>query len=143
MPGPSPFREYWRDALRAHYLHVVRTGDRRTESTLRGLLRDQLGFSEAELQALYIQATMHVDQVGADFVPDEAFIRALEAEAHALIQTEPPPVTPETIAAIAEQMDARRAEPDHEPADLRPARPADDRPDEPDPPAEPTQLSLF
>lgn len=143
MPGPSPFREHWRAALRAHYLHVVRTGDKLTESTLRGLLLNQLGFSEAELQALYIQGTMHVDRVGADFVPDEAFIRGLEAEAHALIQTEPPPIPSEVIAAVAEQMDAHRAESDPEAADLHPVVPADDRPDEPDPPAQLTQLSLF
>lgn len=139
MPGPSPFHEYWRDALRAHYLHVVRTGDRRTEISLRGLLLNQLGFSEAELKALYIQATMHVDQVGADFVPDDAFIRALEAEAQTLIQTETPPIAPETIAAIAEQMDAHRAKQEPEPSDVRPLDP----PDEPAPPTGPTQLSLF
>lgn len=138
MPGPSPFGPYWRDALRAHYTHVVRSGDTRTEVTLRGLMLNKLGFTDGELKTLYVEATMHVDQVGADFVPDAAFLRSLESEAEALIESEAPEIAPEVIAAIAEQMDARLADQEADAVSAEPGEAADEAP-----PDAPAQLSLF
>lgn len=135
MPGPSPFGDYWRAALREQYKFVVSRGDKRTEATLRALLLGQLGFTESEVQDLYIRATMHVDQVGADFVPDAEFVRQVEAEAAAVVASEPPPVSAEVVAAVAAQMDAAL----DAQADTSP--PADDPPDPP--PDVPAQLSLF
>ena len=63
------FADEWRDCLRAHYMHVVRNNDHVTEPTLRVVMHDA-GFSESELAELRVRATMHVDDVGADFVPD-------------------------------------------------------------------------
>ncbi|MBI5668801.1 MAG: hypothetical protein HZC41_12410 [Chloroflexi bacterium] len=63
------FAEEWRACLQAHYMHVVRANDRVTEPTLRIVMHDA-GFTEAELAELRVRATMHVDDVGADFVPD-------------------------------------------------------------------------
>jgi len=131
MPGPSPFRDYWYAALREQYKFVVSRGDRRTEATLRALLLGQLGFTEGELQDLYIQATMHVDQVGADFVPDAALIEQVAAEAAAVVASQPPSVTPAVIAAVAAQLDAPLVEPTPAPAATDP------------PPDSPAQLRLF
>lgn len=139
MPGPSPFGQYWRDALRAHYTHVVRSGDARTEVTLRGLMLNKLGFTDGEMKTLYVEATMHVDQVGADFVPDAVFMRSLESEAETLIGSDVPEIAPEAIAAIAEQMDARLADQQADPATAEPVDASDDAP----PPDTPAQLSLF
>lgn len=62
------FADEWRDCLRAHYMYVVRNSDHVTEPTLRVVMHDA-GFSESELAELRVRATMHVDDVGADFVP--------------------------------------------------------------------------
>lgn len=63
------FADDWRDCLQAHYQHVIRTGDRVTEPTLRVVMH-QAGFTDAQLAELRVRATMHVDDIGADFVPD-------------------------------------------------------------------------
>lgn len=64
--GRSVFYEDWRACLRAHYLHVIRTGDRVTEPTLRQVLL-RVGFSEAEIKEMAIQARMR----DTDATPDE------------------------------------------------------------------------
>lgn len=166
MPGPSPFAGHWRASLREQYLYIVRIGDKRTEATLRALMIAQLGFSENDLRELYIRATMHVDAVGADFVPDADFVRALEADADALLnqtaaarQGDPAAAPAGTvgegsiadavIAAIAAQMDARLE--DHAGAEegdpaadtVSSADTTDDDAADWPPPAAPAQLSLF
>ncbi len=65
----SIFHDEWRRCLQAHYTDVVRRQDHITERTLRPLLL-RAGFREDELRTLYITATMHVDAVADDFVPD-------------------------------------------------------------------------
>src|SRR5215207_6260796 len=64
----SIFSEDWRDCLAAHYTYVLRENDQRTERSLRGVLLNA-GFTEDELKHIIIQATAHVDDIGADFVP--------------------------------------------------------------------------
>ncbi len=44
----SIFYEDWRDCLRAHYLHVIRTNDTNNEASLYTVLRDT-GFSDDEI----------------------------------------------------------------------------------------------
>lgn len=63
------FRDEWLECLRAHYMHVIRTNDRVTLPSLT-VVMGQAGFNDSELAELRVRATMHVDQVGADFVPD-------------------------------------------------------------------------
>ncbi len=63
------FADEWRACLRAHYMHVVRSGDHVTEPTLRVVMHSA-GFSDDELAELRVRATLHVDDVGTDFVPD-------------------------------------------------------------------------
>jgi hypothetical protein len=65
----SIFHDEWRRCLQAHYADVVRRQDRVTERTLRPLLL-RAGFREDDLRELYVTATMHVDAVPEDFVPD-------------------------------------------------------------------------
>lgn len=87
MPGPSPFADDWRDCLRAHYQHVIRTDDQVTESTLTGVLRD-LNFSTTELAELRVLATMR-DKGSGEFAASmdevEAYIEAITPESAALI----------------------------------------------------------
>lgn len=101
MPGMSPFREDWLACMRAHYTHVIRTSDTVTEKTLRGVLQT-LGFSETELTQMYVEASMHVDQVGADFVPDPEMIDSLVQQAAEMIVSPPEAITQETLEVLAE-----------------------------------------
>jgi hypothetical protein len=78
MPGQSIFADEWRDCLKSHYLYVVREQDVRTERTLRGVMHN-VGFSEDELNELRVRATMHVDDVGVEFVPDLEILKTIEA----------------------------------------------------------------
>lgn len=75
MSKPSVFGSEWRDCLREHYKQIVRTGDVRRRAETADALR-QAGFSDAELSGLYVAATMHVDAVPDDFIPD---LETLEA----------------------------------------------------------------
>lgn len=78
MTEKSVFSQEWRDCLQAHYMHVVRSGDKVTLPTLTGVMTDA-GFSEAELNELYVRATQHVDDVPDDFVPDEAVVETFQS----------------------------------------------------------------
>ncbi len=138
----SIFSEEWRECLRAHYTYVVRNHDQVTERTLRGVMLEA-GFSEADVRQLYLLASAHVDDVGADFVPDLEFVAEPET-------VEPEmPLTPgvsldsnliDAESSLADAADLIDAEADSaiesEPND-------DDPPDDspPDPEPDSTQLS--
>jgi hypothetical protein len=64
----SLFYEDWRACLRAHYMHVIRTNDRVTESTLRDVLA-QVGFSEDEIRQMAIEARMRETDASPDDLP--------------------------------------------------------------------------
>ncbi len=63
------FASEWIDCLEAHYAHVIRTKDHVTEPSLT-IVMHSAGFSDKQLAELRVRATMHVDDVGSDFVPD-------------------------------------------------------------------------
>lgn len=69
------FADEWRRCLRAHYMHAIRHNDRVNLRSLVPVLQ-HLGFTEAELAELRVQATMHVDDVSEDFVPDLDILQA-------------------------------------------------------------------
>lgn len=69
MDSRSVFFDEWLRSLRAQYKQVVRNDDRVTLPTLTAVLQN-VGFGEAELAQLRIEATMHVDDVAEDFRPD-------------------------------------------------------------------------
>jgi hypothetical protein len=86
------FADDWHECLKAHYMHVVRTNDRVTLPSLT-LVMGQAGFSESDLADLRVRATMHVDEVGADFVPDlDALSQPTSSEAQAIAVPEMPEV---------------------------------------------------
>lgn len=97
MPS-SPFSEDWRDCLRSHYTYVVRANDTNTIDSLTTVLH-QVGFSKDELGEMFVRATMHVDDVGEDFVPPEEFLVAV-TEAISDLTAEPPP---EALVIAAEE----------------------------------------
>jgi hypothetical protein len=134
----NPFDDEWRDCLRAHYIHVVRSGDTLTEPSLNRVL-NQVGFSESELAELHVRATMHVDDVPADFVPDLHVLDSVPADEPrfyarvALPVQSAPPEGPPTDAALSADDIL-----EDEPHDQTP------EPDLPHPnPDEPQQLSFF
>ncbi len=55
--GRSIFYDNWRDCLRAHYMHVIRTQDHVTEPTLHGVLL-RVGFNEDEIKEMAVRARM-------------------------------------------------------------------------------------
>ena len=69
MDQVSVFFEEWLRSLREQYKYVVRKQDAITLPTLTAVMQEA-GFSEAELTQLRLEATMHVDDVGGDFVAD-------------------------------------------------------------------------
>jgi len=65
----SVFFDEWIKSLREQYKYVIRNNDQVTLPSLTAVLHD-VGFTDDELNHLRVEATMHVDEVGADFVPD-------------------------------------------------------------------------
>lgn len=65
----SVFGEEWRRCLKEHYKYVVSNQDKQTEETLTPIM-EKVGFREDELRQLYLEATMHIDDVPDDFIPD-------------------------------------------------------------------------
>lgn len=103
MPA-SIFADEWRECLRAHYMTVIRTDDRITERTLRGVMMHEAGFTEAELKELAVRATMRVEDTPADFVPDLAMMQG-DAAPRSFAVAAPPDA--EAAAAVeAPQVDA-------------------------------------
>ena len=129
------FTEEWRDCLVAHYTYVVRMGDQVTERTLRGVMIEA-GFGEDELRQLYLLASAHVDDVGADFVPDAELLAPLTVEA-------PPAVGPDEPDELdkMDKMETGGIEVEEAIED----EPAAEEADHDEPPSEPgeTQMSLF
>lgn len=94
------FADEWMECLEAHYTHVIRTQDRVTEPSLT-IVMHSAGFTDKQLAELRVRATMHVDDVGADFVPDLSVLDGHdhnhhEAPAHthdsARLETPEPPI---------------------------------------------------
>lgn len=136
MKQRSVFADEWRECLRAHYMYVVHVGDISTEPTLISVMQEA-GFTETELAELRVRATMHVDDVGADFQPDAAVVEMIKsqmepAQAAAVMETVP--------EAVATETDEAEGETDTPPAEEEPPpneeyyAPPDDSPH---------QLSLF
>ena len=83
MDQRSVFFEEWLRSLREQYKHVVRQNDKVTLPTLSAVM-GRVGFSEDELAQLRVEATIHVDDVDADFVPDlDALKGSAPKRAHA------------------------------------------------------------
>lgn len=65
----NPFAEDWRQSTIAHWMDIVRRGDRVAESTHRAIMA-QLGFSEQEIEMLKLEATMKIENLESDFIPE-------------------------------------------------------------------------
>ncbi len=82
MSRQSIFDDEWRACLREQYMYVIRTQDKVTERTLIKVMH-QVGFGEDELAELRVQATMRVEDMPDDFVPDMDVL-AEEPSVHAV-----------------------------------------------------------
>lgn len=65
----SVFFDEWIKSLREQYKYVIRKNDQVTLPSLTSVMHN-VGFTDDELNHLRVEATMHVDAVGDDFVPD-------------------------------------------------------------------------
>lgn len=65
----SVFENEWRACLREQYKYVVCNNDQVTLQSLVQVLQD-VGFTEDELAQLRVEATMRMEDVPDDFVPD-------------------------------------------------------------------------
>ena len=143
------FEAEWRECLEAHYMHVIRTNDKVTEPSL-SIVMHSAGFSDAQLAELRVRATMHVDDVGKDFVPDLEVLDAHdhqhnEAEAHVYnIPVEVAPVPAEAAPVEAEVISQTEVlvEAELEGETLEEEMLDEQEPEKKDP-DEPQQLSLF
>ncbi len=143
----SVFSDEWRRCLAEHYKYVIRTQDKGTEETLIPRLY-QMGFSEDELRTLYMEATMHVDDLPEDFTPDLERVIPQEstAPAEATFQPHPAECTcPSCMDQVLEeghdedgQPIAQPEEPEEAQGNVFPAA----KPEAPDDDA-PKQKSLF
>lgn len=150
------FRDDWIECLEAHYMHVIRNNDKVTQPSLTVVMQ-QAGFTQSDLAGLRVRATMHVDDVGADFVPD---MNILETEApHAEHPGESTPVfagvdlpseavvvdvTPELVEAeLSLDEPVLEAEALQEEDEIEPEIVAEMIENMPPQPDEPQQLSLF
>ena len=139
MPSTSIFAEEWRDCLRAHYTYVVKMNDRGTEKTLRGVMFEA-GFTDAELKELTVRATMHVDDVGADFVPDMDLLETAAVVVPGIAIAVPQEVIEAAIVEESLALDEVSAASDEAEMD---ESELDDAEDEPPHNPDITQLSLF
>lgn len=73
----SIFQEEWRKCLNEHYKYVIREDDKVTERTLTPILH-RIGYTDDDLQRLYMEATMRAEDLPDDFLPDRE--RALATE---------------------------------------------------------------
>lgn len=82
MDQQSVFFEEWMRSLREQYKYVIRSQDKVTLPSLTAVLH-QVGFTDDELTQLRIEATMRLDDVGADYVADMTILdKAKVGQAH-------------------------------------------------------------
>jgi hypothetical protein len=82
----SVFSGEWRRCLKEHYKYVVKSQDKRTETTLTPIL-NRFGFTETELQQLYIEATMRAEEMPDDFMPDMQRLDVENVEEKQMVET--------------------------------------------------------
>jgi hypothetical protein len=80
MTQHSIFFEEWLRSLREQYKFVIRNNDKVTLPSLTMVLHD-VGFSDDELAQLRVEATMHVDSMPDDFVPDMTILNTQNIQA--------------------------------------------------------------
>ncbi|MBZ0287114.1 MAG: hypothetical protein K8I30_05825 [Anaerolineae bacterium] len=148
------FEAEWRECLEAHYMHVIRNRDKVTEPSLTHVMH-QAGFNDSELAELRVRATMHVDDSGADFVPDIQVLEAVEeAQVFAAMPDAPPAeAAVKSVAEIPVEDVISKPEAEHITDELieeieEAADEAEQMAEEPPPPDvpdedAPQQLSLF
>lgn len=78
MEQRSIFFDEWIKSLREQYKYVIRNNDQVTLPSLTAVMHD-VGFTDDELAQLRVEATMHVDDVAEDFVPDLKVLEPTQA----------------------------------------------------------------
>lgn len=139
MSDYNPFIDEWRECLRSHYIYVIRSGDEATERTLTGVMV-QAGFDEKALIELRIRATMRVEQMAEDFVPDFAALEEqFAAQVESQVANQQITAEPATGAQPGVEITEEAMQPEEPP--VEPPPPSDEYYAPPD--DTPQQLSLF
>ncbi len=76
----SVFDNEWRACLREQYKHTIRENNAKNINSLK-IVMGQVGFGDDELRQLELIATMHIDDVADDFVPNLDILDEIIAEA--------------------------------------------------------------
>lgn len=133
MGQSSVFFDEWLSSLRAQYQHVVRTDDKVTLPSLTAVMQ-QVGFGEDELRQLRLEATLHVDDVADDFVPDLTILDEARSTAAHPAECLCPDCAPIDESRFDADGQARPAEPDAAARESNPLYPtAAIEPDEAEP----------
>jgi hypothetical protein len=135
------FADDWRDCLREQFKYVIRQQDHRTQATLLSVLYE-VGFTDDELDALRLEATMRAEDMPDDYVPDAvrqsyAGVDVPEAAAEVVEDEDednaPEPEAPATYDELIEQVEEVV---DEDVVDEAPEEPEDDE-------DSPQQMSMF
>ncbi|GAB1421725.1 hypothetical protein MASR2M15_19070 [Anaerolineales bacterium] len=135
----SVFENDWRLCLQEQYMSVIRTEDHITKVSLTPLMLE-MGFSESDLEMMYIKATMRADVMPEDYLP------SISLAAHAAECA-----CPDCVSIVDESLhddEGQLLSPDEqaekqEQLDYEARRQQDDQPSQDDEGESRSQLSLF
>lgn len=143
MSKESIFKDEWRECLRAHYMDVIRRDDQRTLKSLLRVMHDT-GFSDDELAELRVRATMRVEDVPADFVPDMHILQVNADAAPSLDSAAQPDDEPTYVEdQMVDSLQDELLEPSEPTAEEFQDDVAQENEGEKEDPDAPQQLSLF
>jgi hypothetical protein len=134
------FADDWRDCLREQFKYVIRQQDQRTQATLLSVLYE-VGFTDDELDALRLEATMRAEDMPDDYVPDAvrqsyAGVDVPEAAEVVEDEDEDDALEPEAPATYDELIEQVEEVADEDVVDEAPEEPEDDE-------DSPQQMSMF
>lgn len=75
------FADDWREQQETQFQYIARVGTPEQRISMRIIMHD-LGYTDEQLDLLYLHATMHQDELPLDFVPDVNLIDRLRNVRH-------------------------------------------------------------
>jgi len=121
----SIFFDEWRRCLCEQYKAVIRRDDKITRKTLEPVLH-RLGFTEADLRALYLEATARAEDLPEGFLPELPSLESAEAAPAAAFAPHPAECTcPACVTLVNEAAHDAEGQP-LPPDEVAPPEPPDD-----------------
>ncbi len=132
MDGRSVFFEEWLNSLREQYKQAARADDQVSLPTLTAVMQN-VGFDEAELAQLRLEATLRQEDVAGDFAPDMNILSVASAHpAECLCPQCAPPIDESAFDADGQPIARDPEEAAHEAGAVFPAADFAARPAEED-----------